>query len=276
MSQVLRNFLSNAIKFTPEGGRVTVRVNKIHNDLSVEVEDTGAGISPTDICKLFHEVVQFNANALQGGGGTGLGLWISKKIIDLHGGTIGVRSGGEGLGSTFYFTIPILPRETEGSQGHADRPASRPSSSRAESLRQRMLVEMKQYSGASRDVHIIHSFERNCEISSESRSKENSFQKRVSAMLSYRSTMKIIPESNVMVSVDGDAAYQRFSALSFLVVDDSAMIRKYVCAKLMKEGCRVNECEDGDKAVEFIQNVLQDPTTSCDIVIIDNVRFNFL
>ena len=271
MSQVLRNLLSNALKFTPAGGVVTVRVNIVHDDLFVEVEDTGAGICPANIDKLFHNVMQFNANTLQGGGGTGLGLWISKKIIDLHGGTIGVRSAGEGLGSTFYFTLPIIERESdEISFNQVNRPASRANSSRAESLKLRMAVEMKQYSCAQ-----IHEggcpdpVDRDAENSVVfSLHTKKSFKKHVSSMFSPRSTLKINPESNVIMATNNF----EFSELSFLIVDDSAMIRKYISAKLMREGCRVSEAEDGVKAVEFIQNILQPrASTPCDAIVIDNV-----
>ena len=254
---------------------MTVRVDKVRNDLLVEVKDNGAGICPSNIDKLFRDVVQFNANALQGGGGTGLGLWISKKIIDLHGGTIGARSDGEGLGSTFYFTLPVIERESETSPDHVNRAASRPSSSRAESLRQRMVVEMKRYSGGpSLEKSCQNSLGHDKEASFASLNTEKSFNKLVSSIFSHRSTMKITPESNViMASLDDAANNSEFSSLSFLIVDDSAMIRKYICAKLMREGCRVNECEDGGRAVEYIQSILQNKeSTRCDIVVIDNVR----
>ena len=111
MSQVLRNFLSNALKFTPEGGSVTVTVRTEGCSLRVEVKDSGAGISSENIRRLFVEVVQFNANTLQGGGGTGLGLWICKKIIDMHGGVIGASSEGEGKGSVFISKFIRLATE---------------------------------------------------------------------------------------------------------------------------------------------------------------------
>ena len=75
----------------------------------VEVRDSGTGLSAENQLQLFDNVVQFHANAQQGGGGSGLGLWISKKILDLHGGEIGVCSLGEGLGSLFYFSLPLSP-----------------------------------------------------------------------------------------------------------------------------------------------------------------------
>jgi CheY-like chemotaxis protein len=111
LCQVLRNLVSNAIKFTPEDGIVTVTATIEAGQFKVTVKDSGVGISAEDVLRLFSEGVQFHANAHQGGGGGGLGLWISKKIVALHGGIIGGQSEGVGLGSTFYFAIPLLKEE---------------------------------------------------------------------------------------------------------------------------------------------------------------------
>jgi signal transduction histidine kinase len=103
MSQVLRNLLSNALKFTPVEGSVTVTASVEAGYYTVKVKDSGVGVSAEKHLSLFDEAFQFHANAQ----GSGLGLWISKKIVEMHGGSIGVSSEGEGLGSTFYFKMPI-------------------------------------------------------------------------------------------------------------------------------------------------------------------------
>ena len=108
IAQVLRNFLSNATKFTPIGGKVSLDVRVKEDMLIVEVRDSGVGLSDEQQRRLFHEIIQFNAKAQQAGGGSGLGLWISRKIIDLHGGIIGVHSEGVDRGSLFFFGIPII------------------------------------------------------------------------------------------------------------------------------------------------------------------------
>ena len=107
MGQVFRNLVSNAIKFSEDGGTVNINIRLRDCEwLRVEVEDSGPGVCPEDQRKLFHEVAQFNPNANQGGGGSGVGLWISKKIVDMHGARISIRSE-LGVGSTFTLDIKI-------------------------------------------------------------------------------------------------------------------------------------------------------------------------
>ena len=111
MDQVLRNLLSNAIKFTPIEGEVEVTIDAKNEQLEISVRDSGVGISLENQGRLFGEVIQFHAKAHQGGGGSGLGLWISKKIMDMHGGSISVHSEGEGKGSVFSISLPMRQNE---------------------------------------------------------------------------------------------------------------------------------------------------------------------
>jgi signal transduction histidine kinase len=105
LKQVLLNLLSNALKFTPEGGRVDVRAALRDGVAEVSVTDTGIGISPEDQEAVFEEFRQVGT-ASKKVEGTGLGLAISKKFIELHGGKIWVTSQ-VGTGSTFAFTLPL-------------------------------------------------------------------------------------------------------------------------------------------------------------------------
>jgi hypothetical protein len=82
--------------------------------LRVEVQDSGPGISAANQARLFDEIIQFDPNKLQGGQGSGLGLFISKGIMDLHGGRIGVSSQGEGCGACFFIEIPIIEEPPTG------------------------------------------------------------------------------------------------------------------------------------------------------------------
>lgn len=126
LAQVIRNLASNGLKFTPRDGTVDVIVtvqtvpDTETYELSLAVKDSGAGISQDNQGKLFKSIVQFNPGKLQGGGGSGLGLFISNGIIGLHGGKLTVWSAGEGSGCTFTATIPVLlcdPDQASGDQG---------------------------------------------------------------------------------------------------------------------------------------------------------------
>jgi PAS domain S-box-containing protein len=107
--QVLYNYLSNALKFTPEGGRVSVRVKPDTNEtFRLEVEDTGPGIQERDLARLFVEFQQLDAALTKKHAGTGLGLALTKRIVEAQGGSVGVRSV-SGEGSVFH---AILPRHS--------------------------------------------------------------------------------------------------------------------------------------------------------------------
>jgi signal transduction histidine kinase len=103
--QVVLNLLSNAIKFTSEGGRIEVRALPVDGSVEVTVRDTGAGIAPEDQEAVFEEFRQVGTAAKKVEG-TGLGLTLCRKFVELHGGRIWVKSE-VGVGSTFSFTIPV-------------------------------------------------------------------------------------------------------------------------------------------------------------------------
>jgi signal transduction histidine kinase len=109
IKQVLLNLLSNAIKFTPEAGRIDVEAKPLSGSIEVSVSDTGVGIAPEDQQAIFEEFRQVGTAAKRVGG-TGLGLALSRKFIELHGGRIWVKSK-VGAGSTFSFTIPVRHAE---------------------------------------------------------------------------------------------------------------------------------------------------------------------
>jgi len=102
--QILFNLLSNAVKFTPAGGRIDVSAARVDAEIQVAVADTGAGIAPQDLDRIFEEFQQTDAGAKQQEG-TGLGLALSKRLVELHGGRIWVESE-LGVGSRFVFTLP--------------------------------------------------------------------------------------------------------------------------------------------------------------------------
>lgn len=130
--QILLNLLSNAIKFTPDAGQITVSARRVHSSqftvdrpeeadrepfrdfIEISVQDTGIGISPDDLPRLFREFEQLEPFYTKRQQGSGLGLALCRRLVKLHGGRIWASSEGEGCGSTFTFTIPAA--------GPADRP----------------------------------------------------------------------------------------------------------------------------------------------------------
>jgi signal transduction histidine kinase len=108
LAQLLDNLVSNALKFTPAGGRVVVRLRAEGQRAVVEVEDTGAGISAADQERLFERFFRTASATERAVQGTGLGLSIAKAIAEGHGGTIAVRSA-EGAGTTFRIELPLVP-----------------------------------------------------------------------------------------------------------------------------------------------------------------------
>jgi len=104
--QILLNLLSNAVKFTPDGGRIEVKARGTGDNLVVAVHDTGIGIAPEDQEAVFEEFRQVGRNYTSKQEGTGLGLALTRRFVELHGGRIGVASK-PGEGSTFTFTLPL-------------------------------------------------------------------------------------------------------------------------------------------------------------------------
>jgi signal transduction histidine kinase len=106
--QIVLNLLSNAIKFTPEGGRIDVTAVSADGTVEISVSDTGIGIAPEDQDAIFEEFRQVGNDVGRKREGTGLGLPLAKKFVELHGGRIWVKSR-VGAGSTFTFTLPLQP-----------------------------------------------------------------------------------------------------------------------------------------------------------------------
>jgi two-component system, NtrC family, sensor kinase len=106
IKQILLNLLSNAVKFTPEGGRIGIKARQANGSVEISVSDTGIGIAPEDQPKIFEEFRQVGSDYAHKVEGTGLGLTLAKKFVELHGGRIWVESE-VGKGSRFIFTLPI-------------------------------------------------------------------------------------------------------------------------------------------------------------------------
>jgi signal transduction histidine kinase len=266
MDQVIRNLISNALKFTPERGHVTVKAsfskdtaiqsewyqcdldrvaevapfpfpvsasasasrktfklskilnhrklnsianlgdNTVPNEsvqaglrgkLVVVVTDTGAGISKMNQKRLFNEIVQFNPEKLQAGGGSGLGLWITQEILKLHDGSISVSSEGEGKGSSFTMVIPMVRRPQT---THTSHPS----------------LEVPDREVGADD------------------------------------SQDIVPVQSVRVSAIADTM-QQLRPMQLLVVDDSRLNRKMLLKCLRADGHTCYEAEDGSEAVAMVK-----------------------
>lgn len=104
--QVLLNLLGNALQYTSPGGRVTVQAATQRHQLLITIKDTGIGISDAELPHIFERFYRVDKSRSRAGGGSGIGLTISKHLIEAHGGEIWADSPGPGQGSSFYFTLP--------------------------------------------------------------------------------------------------------------------------------------------------------------------------
>lgn len=112
ITQVLYNIISNALKYSPEGGTVTYRLRDAWELLEISVSDQGMGIPKENVDKIFERFYRVDKARSRQMGGTGLGLAIAKEMIEAHGGSIWAKSE-EGKGTTIYFTLPMAADEED-------------------------------------------------------------------------------------------------------------------------------------------------------------------
>jgi CheY-like chemotaxis protein len=118
------NLLSNAIKFTPKDGKVQVVLERVNSHIELCVADTGAGIRGEFLPHLFERFRQADASTTRKHGGLGLGLSIVKNLVELHGGTIEIKSPGEGLGTTAIVQLPLMVAQHRGRDDGRRHPSS--------------------------------------------------------------------------------------------------------------------------------------------------------
>jgi two-component system CheB/CheR fusion protein len=110
VKEIIYNLLSNAAKFTPEGGRIGMRAKKVDSEVEIVVWDTGVGIASENMEKIFEGFFRVDTPYSRVTEGTGLGLPLSRKLVELHGGKLSLESEGLNKGTSVRFTMPILSK----------------------------------------------------------------------------------------------------------------------------------------------------------------------
>lgn len=300
MSQVVRNLLSNSLKFTAEGGTVKIELKYIATDetngtLIVEVKDTGAGMVEEEYSQLFKAVIQFQPGVLQGGRGSGLGLYISKGIVDLHNGKISAWSAGYNTGSTFTLELParLIPTSALARSSLTEDKIER-STNRLGSR-----FESRSYDSPNRNIQtpvellIDRKSSGVRSISSLKLQNLTSTQRKQSSISQIRrrstdSVRDFLPEDNLSDSdSDSDDNIKRLETeidneeeeeletkwkKSFLpkvlVVDDTELNRKVMCRLLSIRSSSCEEAVDGLDAVAKVKQSLED-NTPFDVITMD-------
>jgi two-component system CheB/CheR fusion protein len=108
VKEIIYNLLSNAVKFTPEGGQIGMRAKKVDSEIEIVVWDTGVGIAHENMEKIFEGFFRVDTPYSRVTEGTGLGLPLSRKLVELHGGKLSVSSEGLDKGTSIRFTLPIV------------------------------------------------------------------------------------------------------------------------------------------------------------------------
>lgn len=310
LEQVVRNLVTNASKFTPAGGVITVttgvsffseRQKHDHTkglsaieeatknftalgvercgELTIKVTDNGVGIKAIDQAKLFSQFAQFNKNELQGGGGSGLGLWISHNIVERHGGSLKFESAGEGSGSSFFFGLTLYSKRKKSDCPHSpfgkgtvfpinsfDLEAQVEEVGSFGTLESSFLHQTQTLYGRDQTIGLFSTFERSFENSSTSYAS-NTNQKpsvKLEADLAVDKPSSIVLgqkiEANLLESVQMESSLAEVGKtrrlISFLLVDDLAMnrkmLRRTIESEPLLEGSVITEAEDGVEAVRMV------------------------
>ncbi len=228
VDQVFQNLLANAVKFTPEGGKVTVRLSETPTHGVVEVIDTGVGIAEEDLPNLFDRFSQADNVGLKRFGGTGIGLSLVKETIELHGGTIRVNSR-KGEGSCFRIEFP---------KG-----------------KEHIRPELIERRGRDAEVSVI-----NERRASGRDPLDRVFQSSISALAT--STPSAKPESAASVStVEVSVPDEKPLTRTVLVVEDDPDLRSFLCG-LLGQNYQVLEAADGEIGLELIAKKVPDLVVS--------------
>ena len=264
---------------------------KVTGELVIEIRDDGAGISEENQRRLFKEVVQFHPELLQNGGGSGLGMCISKGIMDMHGGSISVYSAGEGKGSLFTLRLPMTRCITDSTCRPPIYVPVRPAISRKPSicLSRHKAISTRVSFGISTDSlpsppSLLSSLSAECSpLTVSLRSTQPVSFPDSSAISTVPPSIKAAyirataataattkEESAAAAPVEAAATVESERPLRFLVVDDSQMNRKMLCRLLKNKGHECTEAEDGVQAVAIVTAALSNrQVVSFDMILMD-------
>ena len=153
LTQVIANILNNASRYTPPGGQITIAARRLPDEILVSVTDTGRGVAPEDVDRIFNPFDQGGHFPPGNTGGLGIGLALARRIVELHGGTITVESGGVGKGSTFHVHLPrtLTSIEPEGELAHIQQ--------RTSPLVRRRVLVVDDHVDAARMLQLLLQFE---------------------------------------------------------------------------------------------------------------------
>eukprot|EP00607_Mallomonas_marina_P008441 CAMPEP_0182424572 /NCGR_PEP_ID=MMETSP1167-20130531/10775_1 /TAXON_ID=2988 /ORGANISM="Mallomonas Sp, Strain CCMP3275" /LENGTH=557 /DNA_ID=CAMNT_0024604463 /DNA_START=625 /DNA_END=2298 /DNA_ORIENTATION=- len=309
MSQVIRNILSNALKFTPQDGsvHVLIKVDKSQSTvggkydrngdeedirmtsdrLVINVIDTGVGISKENLSKVFNDIIQFSPGRLQQGGGSGLGLWISKKIVDLHDGHISVTSDGEGCGCNFTLEIPIheyeLNRRVKATSSRVF-PSPSLLHCASESIRTSSPPD-------ATSVYMSHGLVSGASISHNNEEVSRSKSERVVDEIGRMNSLYLSDSCHHNISEDQHDQHDQIdrtdsitnisttenqninirNTLHLMVVDDAVVTRKMICRALRSKGYKhIIEAVDGQDALtQLIRLMIEDSQVYIQAVLMD-------
>jgi signal transduction histidine kinase len=256
IEHIIFNLVSNAIKFSPQNSTIKLNVVFEYNEelinslnisymnnidvqsqnlmnMKVSVTDQGVGISPENQSKLFNNFVQIHSNILQEGKGSGLGLFICKKLVELHGGTIGVKSE-LGAGSIFFFTIPVIVD----------------------------MVLAKRYSQIDKNSVESKPKELTPNVDSDDASIDMIFKKLTS---NAKIRPEIVPHDIPQISYD--TKENTPSVIKALVVDDVLSNRKMLISLLNQFNIVSEEAQNGQEAIDKIR----ENATNYTIIFMDNM-----
>ena len=241
--------------------------------LIITVKDTGSGMKEEDYSRLFSEIVQFNPEVLQAGGGSGLGLWITKGIVDLHQGEISVHSEGLGLGTSFTLVLPMI-RVVHNNVNKVNNIVHRSVHNNVHSDVHSDVhsnIHSNIHSNVHSDIHRKSSYTIGSEMYVPEITSDNTLQN-INTSIDMKSTIIPPPISDSIHSQNIGVA--RRSVYHLLIVDDSPLNRKMLLKIFRAAGHTCDEAEDGVVAVAKVKEMMSSDAKAYSAILMDFVMPN--